>query len=154
MKWIKRIFSFLLLLGLYFLPSIIFRTDTNFYNELNGPKLPSIVFPIVWTILYILLSIHIIIIFENRKKYNKSDFLRWFTFLLINYVISSSFSYFFFVKQNLFLGYVITLFTLLSITLTCIESLLLCKKASILLLPYILWGIIASIFGILLYLNN
>lgn len=154
MKWLKRIFSFLLLLGLYFLPSIIFRTNTDFYNNLNGPKLPSIVFPIVWTILYILLSIHIIINFENRKKYSKSDFLRWFTFLIINYVISSSFSYFFFVKQSLFLGYVVTLFTLLSITLTCIESLLLCKKSSILLLPYILWGIIASIFGILLYLNN
>lgn len=154
MKWIKRIFCFLLILGLYFLPSLIFRTNTEFYNNLNGPKLPSIVFPIVWTVLYVLLALHIIINFENRRKYNKSDFLRWFVFLVINYIISSSFSYFFFVKQNLFLGYVVTLFTLLSISLTCIESLLLCKKSSILLLPYILWGIIASIFGILLYLNN
>ena len=154
MKWIKRIFCFLLILGLYFLPSLIFRTNTEFYNNLNGPKLPSIVFPIVWTVLYVLLSLHIIINFENRRKYNKSDFLRWFVFLAINYIISSSFSYFFFVKQNLFLGYVVTLFTLLTISLTFIESLLLCKKSSILLLPYILWGIIASIFGILLYLNN
>ena len=154
MKWIKRIFCFLLILGLYFLPSLIFRTNTEFYNNLNGPKLPSIVFPIVWTILYVLLALHIIINFENRRKYNKSDFVRWFVFLVINYIISSSFSYFFFVKQNLFLGYVVTLFTLLTISLTCIESLLLCKKSSILLLPYILWGIIASIFGILLYLNN
>lgn len=154
MKWIKRIFCFLLILGLYFLPSLIFRTNTEFYNNLNGPKLPSIVFPIVWTVLYVLLALHIIINFENRRKYNKSDFVRWFVFLVINYIISSSFSYFFFVKQNLFLGYVVTLFTLLTISLTCIESLLLCKKSSILLLPYILWGIIASIFGILLYLNN
>ncbi len=154
MKWIKRIFCFLLILGLYFLPSLIFRTNTEFYNNLNGPKLPSIVFPIVWTVLYVLLALHIIINFENRREYNKSDFLRWFVFLVINYIISSSFSYFFFVKQNLFLGYVVTLFTLLTISLTCIESLLLCKKSSILLLPYILWGIIASIFGILLYLNN
>lgn len=154
MKWIKRIFCFLLLMGLYFLPSFIFKTDTNFYNNLNGPKLPSIVFPIVWTTLYTLLSIHIIINFEKRKNYVKSDFLRWFIFLLVNYVISSTFSYFFFVQQNLFLGYVITLFTLLSISLACIESLLLYKRSSILLLPYVLWGIIASIFGILLYLNN
>ena len=154
MKWIKRIFCFLLILGLYYLPSLVFKSDGEFYNNLNGPKLPSIVFPIVWAILYVLLALHIMINFENRKKYNKSDFLRWFVFLLINYVISSSFSYFFFVKKDLFLGYVVTLFTLLSISLTCIESLLLCKKSSILLLPYILWGIVASIFGILLYLNN
>ena len=124
MKWIKRIFCFLLIIGLYYLPSLIFRTNTEFYNNLNGPKLPSIVFPIVWTVLYVLLALHIIINFEKRKKYNKSDFLRWFVFLLINYVISSSFSYFFFVKQDLFLGYVITLFTLLSneTALTVISS--------------------------------
>ncbi len=154
MKWIKRIICFLLIVGIYFLPSLIFRSDNEFYNSLNGPKLPMIVFPIVWTIIYILLSIHITYNFEKRKEYKKEDFNRWLVFLIINYVISASFSYFFFVKHNLFLGYITTLFSFLSITLACIESLLLNKKISLLLLPYVLWGIIASIFGILLYLNN
>lgn len=154
MKWLKRIFCFLLVIGLYFLPSLIFRGNNDFYNSLNGPKLPEIVFPIVWTIIYILLSIHIVYNYEKRKSYNKSDFRRWFIFLVINYIVGASFSYFFFVKENLFLGYVTTLFTLLTITLATVESLLLNRKVSLLLLPYVLWGIIASIFAILLYLNN
>lgn len=154
MKWIKRIFFFLLIVGLYFLPSLIFRTDNEFYNSLNGPKIPEIVFPIVWTIIYILLGIHIVYNFENRKKYNKNDFKRWFIFLVINYIISASFPYFFFIRENLFFGYIITLFSFLTITLVAIESLLLNKKTTLLLLPYIIWGLIASIFSILLYFNN
>lgn len=154
MKWIKRILLFGIVVFLYFLPSLIFRSDLEFYNNLYGPKLPSIVFPIVWTIIYILLGIFIVYHIENRKEYSKKDFNRVIVFLIINYIISSTFPYFFFIKQSLFLGYVVTLFSLLSITLTTIESLLLNKKAALLLVPYIIWGIIASIFGILLYLNN
>lgn len=154
MKWIKRIFIFALVLFLYFLPSIIFKTDLEFYNNLNGPKLPSIVFPIVWGVLYTLLSIFIVYIFENKKKFNHSDFTRVVIFLTINYVVSFTFPYFFFVKHSLFLGYITTLLSFLTITLATIESLLLSKKISFLLLPYVLWGVVASVFSILLYLNN
>ena len=54
MKWIKKIILFALVLFLYFLPSLIFKTDLEFYNSLKGPKLPSIVFPIVWTVTQVL----------------------------------------------------------------------------------------------------
>lgn len=154
MKYFKRILVFLIITGLYFLPSLIFKTDLEFYNSLNGPKVPVLVFVIVWPIIYVLLSIHITYNLFNKHKYLKADFSRWFIFLLINFVVSFSFPYFFFIKHDLFLGYIITLFSFLSIVLCCIESLLLNKKISLLLLPYIIWGIIASVFGILLYLNN
>lgn len=154
MKWIKRIVLFIFLIGLYFLPSFIFRDNNNFYNSLNGPKLPNIVFPIVWTVIYILTSIHIVYNIEKRSLYNKSDFKRWLILLIINYIIGVSFTYLFFVKNNLMLGYVTTLFTFLTIVLTTIESLLLNKYITLLLIPYNIWTLIASIFSILLYLNN
>ena len=144
MKWLKRILLFVLVVFLYFLPSLIFRSDLEFYDSLEGPKLPSIVFPIVWSIIYVLMGIFVVSIFDKRKDYNKKDFTRVIIFLVINYVI----------KQSLFLGYVTTLLSFLTITLTTIESLLLSKKTSFLLLPYVLWGIVASVFSILLYLNN
>ncbi len=100
------------------------------------------------------MGIFVVCIFDKRKDYNKKDFTRVIIFLVINYVISFTFPYFFFIKQSLFLGYVTTLLSFLTITLTTIESLLLSKKTSFLLLPYVLWGIVASIFSILLYLNN
>lgn len=154
MKWIKKILSFLFIVFLYFLPSIIFQRNSDFYENLNGPKLPSIVFPIVWTILYILVAIFIIYIFEHKEEYRSKDFKRVILFLAINYLVNFTFPYFFFVKESLFMGYVITLFSLLTITITTIEALLLNKKITLLLVPYIIWAIIASIFGILLYLNN
>lgn len=154
MKWFKRILLFGIVVFLYFLPSLIFKTNLEFYNSLEGPKLPSIVFPIVWSILYILLGIFVVYHFEKRESYSKKDFRRVVLFLVINYVISFTFPYFFFVKQSLFMSYVVTLFSLLTMTLATIESLLLNKKTALLLLPYVIWGIIASIFGILLYLNN
>ncbi len=154
MKWIKKIILFALVLFLYFLPSLIFKTDLEFYNSLKGPKLPSIVFPIVWTVIYILLSLFVVYLFDHRKEVNRKDFARVLIFLVVNYLISFTFPYFFFAKQSLFLGYIVTLLSFLTITLTTIESLLLSKKISLLLLPYVLWGIVASIFSILLYLNN
>ena len=154
MKWFKRILLFVLVVFLYFLPSFLFKSDLEFYNSLEGPKLPSIVFPIVWSIIYVLMGIFVVCIFDKRKDYNKKDFTRVIIFLVINYVISFTFPYFFFIKQSLFLGYVTTLLSFLTITLTTIESLLLSKKTSFLLLPYVLWGIVASFFSILLYLNN
>lgn len=154
MKWIKRIVLFVFLIGLYFLPSFIFNDNNDFYNSLNGPKLPNIIFPIIWTIIYILTSIHIVYNIEKRSLYNKSDFKRWLILLIINYIIGVSFIYLFFVKNNLMLGYVTTLFTFLTIVLTTIESLLLNKYITLLLIPYNIWALIASIFSILLYLNN
>ncbi len=154
MKWIKRILLFVFVVFLYFLPAFLFKSDLDFYNRLNGPKLPSQVFPIVWSIIYILMGIFILYIMENKKSFNKKDFTRVLIFLAINYVISFTFPYFFFVKQSLFLGYIVTLLSFLSITLTIIESLLLSKKHALLLLPYVLWSIVACVFAILLYLNN
>ena len=52
-KLLPKIVLFLFILLIYFLPSFIFKTDTEYYNSLNGVKLPVIVFPIVWTLIYI-----------------------------------------------------------------------------------------------------
>ncbi len=154
MKWFKRILVFSIVVFLYFLPSFIFKTDLEFYNSLEGPKLSSIVFPIVWTILFVLFGIFITYYIENKDKYLKKDFNRTFIFLIINYIFLFLFPYVFFVEHNLFISYVVTLFALLTLVLTLIESLLLNKKMSLLLIPHFIWLIIASIFSILLYLNN
>ncbi len=154
MKWFKRVLLFLFILFLFFLPALIFKTDAAFYNSLNGPKIPQVIFPIVWTIIDICASIFLVIHLEKRKEYHKKDFLRMMIFFMITYVCYFLFPYFFFVKNNLFLSYIFTLFNFLFITLTMLESLLLNKKASLLLLPYVIWTIIATVLSILLYLNN
>ena len=63
----KKIFKFLLILLPWFIGGLLFRSDTIFYKSLNKPIFapPSIVFPIVWSILYILIGISIYIIYKN-----------------------------------------------------------------------------------------
>lgn len=154
MKWFKRIFLFLVILFMFFLPTIVFKTDLTFYNSLKGPKIPSIVFPIVWSIIDVCASIFLVYHLEHKKEYHKKDFLRMLVFFVITYICYFLFPYFFFVKHNLFLGYVFTLVSFLFVTLTLLESLLLNKKVSLLLLPYVIWTIIATVLSILIYLNN
>ncbi|MEI3527764.1 MAG: tryptophan-rich sensory protein [Bacilli bacterium] len=81
MKWFKRILLFVLVVFLYFLPSFLFKSDLEFYNSLEGPKLPSIVFPIVWSIIYVLMGIFVVCIFDKRKDYNKKILLELSFFL-------------------------------------------------------------------------
>lgn len=154
MKWFKRICLFAITMFLLLLPTLIFKTDLNFYNSLQGPKIPSVIFIIAWSIIDVCVSIFFVYIFENRKKYVRKDLFRTLLFLTLTYISYFMFPYFFFVKHSLFLGYIFSLLNLLFVTLTLLESLLLNKKVSLFLLPYFVWGIFATILSILLYLKN
>lgn len=155
-KLLPKIVLFLFILLIYFLPSFIFKTDTEYYNSLNGVKLPVIVFPIVWTLIYICISIYIVLLinFVNKNNVNKKELRLLVFFLILNYLISSSFTYVFFTVHNLFASYIITLATFLTIVLVSLETLLINKKLTLLTIPYVIWSIIASVFAILIYLQN
>ena len=62
------------------IPSIFVFKSMNIYNSLNRPPLspPSIVFPIAWTILYILMGISIYIIMQSKRKLKKNAYFRIF----------------------------------------------------------------------------
>ena len=57
----KKIIKYLLITLPWFLSSLIFKIDTNYYKTLNLPIFapPSYLFPIVWIILFILIGISI-----------------------------------------------------------------------------------------------
>ena len=75
----KKILKFLCFLLPWFISGLLFRSDTTFYKSLNKPVFapPSILFPIVWTILYILIAISIYLIYKDNNykdipNYNKT----------------------------------------------------------------------------------
>ena len=74
---LKNILFFILGLFVYFLPSILFRSDTSFYKSLEGTFIPNVVFIIVWAILFAILSFINTYLFSNRKTYNKKDFRKY-----------------------------------------------------------------------------
>lgn len=149
----KKIFKFLIFLVPWFISSLLFRSDTIFYKSLNKPVFapPSIVFPIVWTILYILIAISIYLIYTDNnykdiQEYNKS--------LLINYFSNQVFSFLFFTLKSPFLALIDTIVVLISSLFLYYESKELNKKSYKLLIPYIIWNVFATILIISIFFMN
>ena len=87
----KNIIKYLLCLLPWFISSIIFKVDTNYYQTLSLPFFapPTIIFPIVWTILFILISISIYQTIDNSNNNYK-------LYLLINYLSNQLYTFCFF----------------------------------------------------------
>ena len=149
----KKIFKFLIFLFPWFISSFLFRSDTIFYKSLNKPSFapPSILFPIVWTILYTLIAISIYIIYKDNKlkdipSYNKT--------LLINYFSNQIFSFLFFTLKSPFLALIDTFIVLISSLFLYYESKELNKVSAKLLIPYLIWNIFATILIIFVFFMN
>ncbi|MBR6690456.1 MAG: tryptophan-rich sensory protein [Bacilli bacterium] len=149
----KKIVKFLIIALPWFIGGLIFRSDTLFYKSLNKPVFapPSIVFPIVWTILYILIAISIYLIYKDNyykdiPSYNKT--------LLINYFSNQIFSFLFFTIKSPFLALIDTIIVLISSLFLYYESKELNKTSAKLLIPYIIWNVFATILIISIFFMN
>ena len=121
------------------------------YNSLQKPFLapPSIVFPIVWTILYILMGISYGIL-ESNKLTNKKIDLLYYIQLGFNALWSI---FFFLLKWRLFSFIWIILLAILIIFMI-LKFYDRNKVAGLLQIPYLLWVIFASYLNIAIYILN
>lgn len=149
-----KIICFIVVLFLYFLPSIVIKVDHEFYESLKGPHLPAAIFIIAWSVIYICMSLLITYYIYNNKPKESAEVKRVYIFTIINYLLSIIYLFTFFKLHNLFLGYVSALFIFVSIVIVFLESLLVNKKTSLLTIPYILWSGFASVLSIIIYLQN
>lgn len=152
-KWLKVV-CFLFILFLYFLPSIIFRIDSNYYKSLVGPTLPNWLFIVIWTIIYISMSIYTAIIIFSDHSVNGPEYKRIYVFLGVNYLLQALFLPVFFYLHNLFLSFAICIFTFITILIISLETLIVNKKLTLLTIPYVLWMAFVSVISIMLYLQN
>ena len=149
----KKILKFVVILLPWFIGGLLFRSDTTFYKSINKPFFapPSILFPIVWTILYILIAISIYLIYKDNdfkytSSYNKT--------LLINYFSNQIFSFLFFTLKSPFLALIDTIIVFISSLFLYYESKELNKTSAKLLIPYIIWNGFASILIISIFFMN
>lgn len=148
----KKLIIFIVSFIIWIIPSIFIK-DYSFYNELNLPffALPKWAFPIIWTILYILISISISIIYNMYqpkyiKDYNKS--------LISNYIFNELFTYILFIFKNLFFSFVIALSNLITSLFLYYETKSLDENASKFLLPYVYFNVFATILSLTIYFIN
>lgn len=132
------------------LGSIIGLLTSGNYNEIIMPKFtpPKILFPIVWSILYISMGISRYII--DSKEHNHSAITIYRIGLIVNLVWPFLFFNF---KWYLFsFLWIILLITL--VTIMIIKFLKLSKISGLLQIPYLLWLIFASILNFAVYTLN
>ena len=121
------------------------------YNTLNKPPLspPSITFPIVWTILYILMGISYGILKDKDLVNSKINFI-YYLQLFVNVFWSI---FFFTLKWRLFSIIWILLLVVLVIIMI-VKFYKLNKVAGILQIPYLLWILFATYLNVSIYLLN
>lgn len=121
------------------------------YNALVKPMLapPSIVFPIVWTILYVLMGISYGML-ESKDLVTKE--INWIYYLQLGF--NALWSIFFFVfKWRLFSFFWILVLAILVLVMI-IKFYQKDKIAGLLQIPYFLWVMFASYLNIAFYLLN
>ena len=149
----KKIIKFLIIVLPWFIGGLLFRNDTVFYKGLNKPAFApqSIVFPIVWTILYILIATSIYLIYKDN---NYKDIPNYNKTLLINYFSNQIFSFLFFSLKSPFLALIDTIIVFISSLFLYYESKELNKTTARLLIPYIVWNLFATILIISIFFMN
>ena len=152
MKKIKNVLPYILLpLGIGFIGSLL-GNSKGFQDEVIQPSFapPGFIFPIVWTILYILMGISSFLVSKSDCNYKKTGLTLYGMQLAINCIWNL---FFFRLKYFLFSFYLL-LFLILLVILMIIHFYKCNKTSAYLQIPYILWLIFASILTYNIYLLN
>lgn len=121
------------------------------YNSLQKPFLspPSILFPIVWTILYILMGVSYGILQSNSQVDGEINLI-YYSQLFVNLLWPIAF---FVLKWRLFAFIWIVLLAILIITMI-VKFYSKNKVAGLLQIPYLLWTLFASYLNLFVYILN
>lgn len=127
--------------------------SNQIYDSINRPSFapPGIIFPIVWSILYILMGIsYYLIITSKDSKFKKTSIIIYFIQLILNI-----FWTLIFFKLKLFLlgsFWIVALIILVSYMIYTFFKVN--KTAAYLQIPYLLWLIFACILSFTIYTLN
>lgn len=149
----KAFFKFFIILLPWFLSSLI-PIDKEFYNSLTLPFFtpPQMAYGIIWSIIYICISISI---YQILNTYKIKDIPKSYKYtLLLNYIANQSFQPLFFLLKSPFLGFVSCILTFITSLFLYKETKDLKEKSAKYLIPYILFSLFATILSLSIYLLN
>lgn len=133
--------------------SLITRGGVNYYSEkLIKPSFapPDILFPIIWTILYVLMGYSSYLIYNSMSCHKETSLLIYGLNLFLNFMWpiiffnlqARLFAFLFILLLDIVVGYMIYCFYGIN------------KKAGYLNIPYFVWLIFATILNFSVYILN
>ena len=146
----KLLFYILITLGIGSLPALFVKFDT--YNKFIKPPLspPGFIFPIVWTILFILMGISIYRIVISKRF--EVDRLRILYFIQL--FVNALWTPIFFGLNAFLFSFIWLIILLILVIIMTIKFNKIDKISSYLLIPYIIWLIFAGYLNLGVYLLN
>lgn len=153
MKNIKAlILSILISVGVGTLAGYLTMDSMQAYDAVAKPDLvpPNWVFPIVWTILYILMGISAYLVYVSDSSYRNQALRIYAIQLVMNFL----WSIIFFNLQMYLLAFVWLLLLLGMIVLMIVSFYQVNKTAAYLQIPYLIWVLFAGYLNLSIYLMN
>ncbi len=155
-KTIKSyIIGMLIPIGVGLLAAFLTRGNMDIYQNLSKPSLvpPGIVFPIVWTVLYTLMGISSVRIYQKGRfdmvSRNKALYIYGLQ-LIVNFV----WTLVFFNKGAYLLSFILIVVLWILILAMILKFKEIDKAAAILQIPYLLWVTFAGYLSLMIYLLN
>ncbi len=153
-KIIAYAIGILIPVGVGLLSAFLTKDSMDIYKTVVQPPLspPGVLFPIVWSILYILMGVSSTMIFlSDAKEREKRKALYLYGLQLI---VNFFWSIFFFNARLFLLSFVWLLLLWLLIVLMILQFAKISKLAAWLQLPYLLWVTFAGYLNLGVYLLN
>lgn len=134
------------------LSALLTRNNMDVYENLNQPPLspPGWIFPVVWTVLFILMGISSYLIYVSDSRYKNSALKVYAVQLAVNFF----WSIIFFNLQMYLLAFFWLLLLLALIVLMMISFYRISKPAAYLQIPYLLWVTFAGYLNFGVYWLN
>lgn len=131
--------------------SFFTMNNMDTFKELEKPvNVPGILFPIVWSILYLLMSISCYIITTKDDK-SKDNAIIWYG---IQLVINSLWSLIFFGFSAYLFSFIWIILLLISVIIMIVKFYKIDKMAAYLNIPYVLWILFAGFLNLGIYILN
>ncbi len=146
------IISLVISLGTGFLSSLLTKGNTAVYQDIIKPGFspPPQVFPVVWTILYILMGISAYIIYMSDSPQKTSALVIYAIQLAVNFM----WSIIFFNMKNYLGAFLWIILLIIWIAAMIVSFYRIDKRAAFLQLPYLLWTIFAAVLSFSIYMIN
>jgi len=125
------------------------------YADIVKPSLapPAILFPIVWTVLYILMGVSSALVY-NKRQGNENNTLNALIVYFISLLINFAWSPVFFIKRNFLFALILLIALWISVLVTILKYKKLSPPAAYLQIPYLLWCSFAAYLNASIYFLN
>lgn len=136
------------------LSALITRTGMDIFETINKPSLspPGWLFPVVWTILFILMGIASYLVLVSEKP--QGEINRALTVYGIQLIFNFFWSIFFFNFSLYLFSFIWLVLLWLLILATAVLFYRISKPAGYLMIPYLLWVTFAGYLNFQIYLLN